>query len=90
MGRVHVDEHQPVGVLGQDIDIVQLTDGIALMLESQRVYAYECEGTRYDGGTPLGILQASLEMALRRDELHQGALEILRQLNPDLLSEITG
>ena len=68
---------------------IQLTDGIALLLESQRVYAYQFEGIRYDGGTPLGILRASLEMALQRDDLRQGALEILRQLDPDLLSEIT-
>ena len=47
---------------------IQLTDGMLLLLESQDLYAYEFQGIRYDGGTPLGLLRATLEHALRRDD----------------------
>ncbi|MSQ14200.1 MAG: UTP--glucose-1-phosphate uridylyltransferase [Dehalococcoidia bacterium] len=52
------------GALGE----LQLTDGIAWLLERQPVYARELEAAWYDAGTPLGLLHASLEMALRRDD----------------------
>lgn len=52
------------GALGE----VQLTDGIAWLLERQPVYARELDGAWYDAGTPLGLLRASLELALRRDD----------------------
>ena len=47
---------------------IQLTDGIGLLLESRDVYAYEFLGSRYDGGSPLGLLRASLEFALARED----------------------
>ena len=48
---------------------IQLTDGIRLLLEQQPVYAYMFEGTRYDAGDKLGFLKATVEFALRRDDL---------------------
>ncbi len=48
---------------------IQLTDGIQGLLQRQAVYAYEFEGTRYDAGTPLGFLRASVEIALKRPDI---------------------
>ena len=52
------------GAIGE----IQLTDGIALAKEHQPTYAYRFSGTRYDCGTPLGLLHASLALALRRPD----------------------
>ena len=38
-------------------------------MEEQQVFAYEFEGTRYDAGTTIGWLQASVELALLRPDL---------------------
>jgi UTP--glucose-1-phosphate uridylyltransferase len=48
---------------------IQLTDAIEALMEEQAVYAYEFEGTRYDCGTTMGWLKASVELALERPEL---------------------
>ena len=48
---------------------IQLTDAIQAMMEEQAVYAYEFEGTRYDAGTVMGWLKASVELALQRPDL---------------------
>jgi len=48
---------------------IQLTDAIAALMEEQQVYAYEFEGIRYDAGTTMGWLKASVELALQRPEL---------------------
>jgi UTP--glucose-1-phosphate uridylyltransferase len=48
---------------------IQLTDAIAALMEEQQVFAYEFEGTRYDAGTTLGWLKASVEIALSRPGL---------------------
>lgn len=48
---------------------IQLTDGIRLLLEQQPVYAYMFEGVRYDAGDKLGFLKATVEYALRRQDL---------------------
>jgi UTP--glucose-1-phosphate uridylyltransferase len=50
---------------------IQLTDGLLLLLESQELYAYEFLGRRHDGGSPLGLLQASLEFALAREDTRE-------------------
>ncbi len=61
---------------------VQLTDGLALLLESQELYAYRFSGMRLDGGTPLGLLKASLEMAWGQEEGRAAIMEMLRRLLP--------
>jgi len=48
---------------------IQLTDALALLLVEQPVYAYLFEGCRYDTGRPLGLLKASVELALRRSDI---------------------
>ncbi len=48
---------------------IQLTDAISSLMEEQAVYGYEFEGTRYDAGTPMGWLKASVELALARPDV---------------------
>jgi UTP--glucose-1-phosphate uridylyltransferase len=59
---------------------LQLTDGLALLLETQPVFAYEFEGRRYDTGRPLGLLTAAIEIGLRRADIGPGLREFLRTL----------
>jgi UTP--glucose-1-phosphate uridylyltransferase len=53
------------GKLGE----IQITDALKILLERQAIYAFQFEGARYDTGTPLGFLKASVEMALRRPDI---------------------
>ncbi|MGE0483670.1 MAG: UTP--glucose-1-phosphate uridylyltransferase GalU [Gammaproteobacteria bacterium] len=48
---------------------IQLTDGIAALLGEHPVMAFEFEGKRYDCGSKLGYLQATVDYALRHDEV---------------------
>jgi UTP--glucose-1-phosphate uridylyltransferase len=48
---------------------IQLTDGIAALLADEPVYAYRFSGKRYDCGSKLGYLEATVEYALRHPEL---------------------
>jgi len=48
---------------------IQLTDAIATLLERQQVVAYEFDGTRYDCGSKLGYLQATVDLALKHEEV---------------------
>ena len=59
---------------------IQLTDAIALQLRKETVQAYQFEGQRYDCGSKLGYLQASVEYALRREDLGKAFREWLQQL----------
>ncbi len=62
---------------------VQLTDGLATLIATQPMYAYEFEGRRYDTGRPLGLLTASIEIGLRRADIGPGLREFLRTLPLD-------
>ena len=59
---------------------IQLTDGMSLLMESQDLYAYEFQGIRYDGGTPLGLLRASLEFALAREDTREAVKSLISNL----------
>ena len=48
---------------------IQLTDGISRLLTEERVVAYEFEGRRYDCGSKLGYLEATVELALKHPEV---------------------
>lgn len=48
---------------------IQLTDAIAKLMESREVMGLEFEGVRYDCGSKLGYLQATVEYALKHDDL---------------------
>ncbi len=57
---------------------IQLTDAIATLLGRQQVLAYEFEGTRYDCGSKLGYLQATIDYALKHPELQDDFAALLR------------
>jgi UTP--glucose-1-phosphate uridylyltransferase len=59
---------------------IQLTDAIEALMVEQSVYAYEFEGTRYDAGTTMGWLKATVELALARPELGEELRAHLRSL----------
>jgi UTP--glucose-1-phosphate uridylyltransferase len=58
---------------------IQLTDGIASLLTEQQVLAYHYQGVRYDCGTKLGYLQATVEFGLRHAEVGKDFREYLMQ-----------
>ena len=57
---------------------IQLTDAIAELLHEEDVLAYEFEGKRYDCGSKLGYLTATVEYALKHPELREDFLKYLR------------
>ncbi|GAB3768787.1 UTP--glucose-1-phosphate uridylyltransferase GalU [Ramlibacter monticola] len=72
--------NQPRGSGGE----IQLTDGIAQLIETEGVHAYRYEGKRYDCGTKQGFLEATVEFALEHPEVGQHFRDYLRsgQLAP--------
>lgn len=48
---------------------LQLTDGIKALLTTEKVYGFTYEGKRHDAGDKLGFLKATVEFALKRDDL---------------------
>jgi len=59
---------------------IQLTDGIARLMQEEPVYAYRFTGQRYDCGSKLGYLQATVEHALAHEELGDSFAKYLRRL----------
>lgn len=59
---------------------IQLTDGIAALRKSEEIYSYSFEGKRYDCGSKIGYLQATVEFALKHDELSEEFKKYLKQL----------
>jgi UTP--glucose-1-phosphate uridylyltransferase len=70
---------QPRGV-GNEI---QLTDGIAGLLKTEKVYAYRYEGKRYDCGSKEGFLEANVELALQHEQVRDWFRGYLRGLKLD-------
>lgn len=68
--------NQQRGVGGE----IQLTDGIAGLLKTEKVYAYRYEGKRYDCGSKEGFLQANVELALDHPVLGAEFRTYLRSL----------
>lgn len=60
---------------------IQLTDAIADLLSEEQVYAYEFEGTRYDCGSKVGYLQATVELALKHPEVKDEFRDYLKTLS---------
>ena len=48
---------------------LQLTDGIKALLQYEKVYGFSYEGKRHDAGDKLGFLKATVEFALKREDL---------------------
>jgi UTP--glucose-1-phosphate uridylyltransferase len=59
---------------------IQLTDALKHLLRARPIYAYRFEGTRYDAGDKLGFLKATVEFALRRDDLGGPFRQYLKSL----------
>lgn len=63
---------------------IQLTDAIAALLEEETVNAYRFQGTRFDCGTHLGLIEATIRFALDHEVLSDSA----RQLMQNALAEL--
>ena len=59
---------------------IQLTDALKELARHKAVYAYEFAGCRYDVGDKLGFLKATVEMALKRPDLHDDFSAYLKSL----------
>jgi len=59
---------------------LQLTDGLRRLLSTERVVAYRFKGRRYDTGEKLGFLKATVEFALKNEELGPAFREYLKSL----------
>lgn len=66
-------ENTPRGAGGE----IQLTDAIAAMLQGHRVDAYRFQGTRFDCGTHLGLIEATIRYALDHEHLSHAARELM-------------
>jgi UTP--glucose-1-phosphate uridylyltransferase len=58
---------------------LQLTDAIKALLQHEKVYGFSYEGKRHDAGDKLGFLKATVEFALKRDDLGPPFREWLKQ-----------
>ena len=56
---------------------IQLTDALLELIKHEAMYAYDFEGRRYDVGDKLGFLQATVEFALKREELREPFIQYL-------------
>jgi len=59
---------------------IQLTDALKTLISQQAMYAYVFEGRRYDVGDKLGFLEATVEFALKREELKVPFMKYLQTL----------
>jgi len=64
---------------------IQLTDGISALLDDEVVYAYAFDGKRFDCGSKLGYLEATVEYALQHPSLSEDFSRFLAQLVADRL-----
>ncbi|NWG12596.1 MAG: UTP--glucose-1-phosphate uridylyltransferase GalU [Acidobacteria bacterium] len=62
---------------------IQLTDGLKVLLASERVLGYRFRGRRYDAGEKLGFLMATVEFALRNEEFGPAFRTYLKSLKLD-------
>jgi UTP--glucose-1-phosphate uridylyltransferase len=69
----------PQGVGGE----IQLTDGIASLMQEQAVYAHQYSGKRYDCGSKEGFLEATVTLALEHPEVGARFRQFLRDLKLD-------
>ena len=59
---------------------IQLTDGIAALRQHEQVLSYSFEGRRYDCGSKVGYLRATVDLALEHDEVAADFRDYLKQL----------
>jgi UTP--glucose-1-phosphate uridylyltransferase len=59
---------------------IQLTDALKNLIGEEAIYAYDFIGKRYDVGNKLGFLEATVEFALKRDELKDEFTDYLKRI----------
>lgn len=69
-------ETTPPGKNGE----IQLTDALRTLVKQEAMYAYIFEGKRYDVGDKMGFLQATVEFALKREDLKEPFMHYLKEL----------
>lgn len=72
----HILDSLPPGSGGE----IQLTDAIRDLNRTQKILGYIFEGVRYDVGDKLGFIKATVEFALRRDDLKEEVRRYLMEL----------
>ena len=69
-------EHTEPGKNGE----IQLTDALWTLSQKEAMYAYVFEGQRYDVGDKIGFLKATVDFALRYDDLKEGFMDYLKEI----------
>ncbi len=69
-------KNTPPGAGGE----IQLTDALQSLAQEQAMYAYDFVGRRYDVGNKLGFLEATVEFALKREDLRDAFLAYLKRI----------
>ena len=69
-------EGKEVGAHGE----IQITDAMARLLQTQSIYGYRYEGTRFDCGNKAGFQMANLEFSLDRPDIRERLLPFIREL----------
>jgi UTP--glucose-1-phosphate uridylyltransferase len=75
-GIFEILEHTKPGAGGE----IQLTDALKELAQKEKMYAYEFQGERYDVGDKLGFLKATVEFALRRDDIKNEFMDYLKTI----------
>ncbi len=75
----HLEKHE-VGAGGE----IQLTDAIQALNETEKVYAYDFDGKRYDVGEKLGFVTTTIELALENDEIKEDLKAYLLEITKNL------
>jgi UTP--glucose-1-phosphate uridylyltransferase len=65
---------------------IQLTDALRGLSITEKIYAYDFIGKRYDVGNKLGFVKATIEFALKREDLHNDLIEYLQGILAELYS----
>ena len=63
---------------------IQLTDSIKRLMESEEVYSCKLEGKRYDIGSKIGFIEATIDFALERPSLRKQVIELLKNKKIEL------
>lgn len=59
---------------------IQLTDALKRLMGCEAMYAYDFIGKRYDVGSKMGFLQATLEFALKREDIQEDIVQYLKDI----------
>lgn len=62
---------------------IQLTDGLRELCNTEEIYAYIFQGRRYDVGSKIGFLEATVDYALKSDDLKENFKKYLKSINID-------